>query len=309
MPFSGAGSFAPYTPGNPVVSGTTISSSAFNNTIQDIATGLGNTVTRDGQSPPTADLPMASHKLTGLAAGSSANDSVRFDQIPTLSSLGAAPLASPTFTGTVTAPTLSTTTITGMTTPLSIAQGGTGSATQPYVDLTTGQTIAGVKTFSSQPVLPQKITLDTAKALSGSSSTFTGIPSWVNRITVSFIGVSTNGVINVYLQLGSTAGGIAATGYGGSTSALVNAGAVSVVTPSNYAAIGAYGLASASFSGIAVISRISSTSWSIASTVGHYANNAISTGAYAVDIANVLDRIQLATTDTFDAGSWNILYE
>jgi len=128
MPFSGAGSFAPYTPGNPVVSGTTISSSAFNNTIQDIATGLGNTVTRDGQSPPTADLPMASHKLTGLAAGSAALDSVRFDQIPSASTplaigsggtgaitaplalvaLGAAPLAGPVFTGDPQAPTPST---------------------------------------------------------------------------------------------------------------------------------------------------------------------------------------------------------
>jgi len=104
MPFNGAGSFAPYTPGNPVVSGATISSSAFNNTIQDIATGLSTAITRDGQSPPTADLPMAGHKLTGLAAGSSANDSVRFDQLPTLATLGAAPLASPTFTGVVTSP-------------------------------------------------------------------------------------------------------------------------------------------------------------------------------------------------------------
>jgi len=87
MSFNGSGVFSPYTPGNPVISGATISSVAFNNTIQDLATGLSNAVTRDGQSPPTADLPMSSHKLTGLAAGTGAGDSVRFDQLPGASNL------------------------------------------------------------------------------------------------------------------------------------------------------------------------------------------------------------------------------
>lgn len=41
------------------------------------------------------------------------------------------------------------TSLTGLTTPLSIAQGGTGSATQNFVDLTTAQTVAGVKRFTS----------------------------------------------------------------------------------------------------------------------------------------------------------------
>lgn len=36
---------------------------------------------------------------------------------------------------------------------LPVANGGTGSATQNFVDLTTGQTVAGVKTFNSAPVL------------------------------------------------------------------------------------------------------------------------------------------------------------
>lgn len=41
--------------------------------------------------------------------------------------------------------------ITGLTTPLALNQGGTGSATKNFVDLTTAQTVAGVKTFSSVP--------------------------------------------------------------------------------------------------------------------------------------------------------------
>ena len=82
MPFSGSGSFSPYTPGNPVVSGAVISATDHNNTIADIASGLSNTVTRDGQSPPTANLPMGNFKLTGLAAGTVAGDSVRYEQLP-----------------------------------------------------------------------------------------------------------------------------------------------------------------------------------------------------------------------------------
>ena len=39
--------------------------------------------------------------------------------------------------------------VSAITGTLPVANGGTGSATQNYVDLTTNQTIAGVKTFNS----------------------------------------------------------------------------------------------------------------------------------------------------------------
>ena len=41
------------------------------------------------------------------------------------------------------------TSLTGLTTALSLAQGGTGSTSKNFVDLTTAQTIAGAKTFSA----------------------------------------------------------------------------------------------------------------------------------------------------------------
>jgi hypothetical protein len=40
-----------------------------------------------------------------------------------------------------------------LTVPVSIADGGTGSTTQNFVDLTDAQTVAGIKTFSSPPVM------------------------------------------------------------------------------------------------------------------------------------------------------------
>jgi hypothetical protein len=80
MPFNGSGTYS-LPAGNPVVTGTTISSSTTNNTNTDIATALTNCLTRDGQSTPSANLPMNAKKLTGLAAGTSAGDSVRYEQV------------------------------------------------------------------------------------------------------------------------------------------------------------------------------------------------------------------------------------
>jgi len=76
--------------GNPVTGGTTISSTWANNTLSDIGTALTGSLAKDGQTVPTNNLPMGGFKLTGLAAGSANGESVRFEQLPTLASLGAA---------------------------------------------------------------------------------------------------------------------------------------------------------------------------------------------------------------------------
>ncbi len=79
MPFS-AGAFSLYQPGNPPVTGTTISSAWAANTLNDIATGLSTAVLKDGSQTLTANIPMSSFKLTGLAAGSASGDSLRYEQ-------------------------------------------------------------------------------------------------------------------------------------------------------------------------------------------------------------------------------------
>ena len=80
MPFNGSGTYS-LPSGNPVATGTTISSTTTNNTNSDIATALSNCITRDGQSPATANLPLGGYKLTGLATGTSSGDSVSYEQI------------------------------------------------------------------------------------------------------------------------------------------------------------------------------------------------------------------------------------
>lgn len=80
MPFS-SGTFSLYTPGNPVVTATTITTSWANNTLSDIATALTTCVLKDGTQTITANLPMAGFKFTGLGAGSANGDSLRYEQL------------------------------------------------------------------------------------------------------------------------------------------------------------------------------------------------------------------------------------
>ena len=90
MSRNGSGTFN-LTAGNPVVSGTTISSTWANNTLSGIANGLTQSVSADGQTPITGALQMGSNKITGMAAGTVAGDAVEFAQFST-----------PIFTGNVT---------------------------------------------------------------------------------------------------------------------------------------------------------------------------------------------------------------
>jgi hypothetical protein len=66
---NGAGIFTVTNPD--FVSGTTISSSEMDANFSDVATGITQSIAADGQTTITANLPMNSKKLTGLAAGSS----------------------------------------------------------------------------------------------------------------------------------------------------------------------------------------------------------------------------------------------
>src|SRR3990167_10087072 len=80
MAFS-AGTFSLYTPGNPVVTGTTIASTWANNTLNDIATGLSTCLLKDGSQTVTSNIPMATFKFTGLGAGSALTDSANLQQV------------------------------------------------------------------------------------------------------------------------------------------------------------------------------------------------------------------------------------
>jgi hypothetical protein len=81
MSFNGSGTFLINTAGQPVVSGTVISSTAFNALTADLATGLSTCLTKDGQTTPTANIPMGANKITGLGAGTDATDAANLSQV------------------------------------------------------------------------------------------------------------------------------------------------------------------------------------------------------------------------------------
>jgi len=81
--------------GNPVVTNTTISSVAFNNTMNDMANALTGSVASDGQTPMTGQLDMNSLKIKNLAAGTTTGNAVEYSQF-------IAAFTDPTITGDLT---------------------------------------------------------------------------------------------------------------------------------------------------------------------------------------------------------------
>lgn len=68
-------------PQPPFVPNTTISSTAVNSDLSDIAAALTQSISKDGQTTYTGNQPMGNNKLTGLAAGTALTDSVNMSQI------------------------------------------------------------------------------------------------------------------------------------------------------------------------------------------------------------------------------------
>lgn len=148
----------------------------------------------------------------------------------------------------------------------------------------------------------------TAVTASGTSIDFTGIPSWVKRITVMFNGVSTNGSSNYLVQIGS--GSFTTTGYVSSASITDSGTAVSSYT----AGFGIRSAVSSNIcSGILVLALFNSNTWVSNHTIGTTGSNSnLFGGGASPALSGALDRVRITTvngTDAFDAGSINILYE
>lgn len=67
--------------GNPVVTGTTISSTWANNTLNDMANALTDSLAADGQTTATGNLQMGNNKIVDLDDGTDAGDAVNYGQL------------------------------------------------------------------------------------------------------------------------------------------------------------------------------------------------------------------------------------
>ena len=161
--------------------------------------------------------------------------------------------------------------------------------------------------------LSQPLTLETAKATtSGTTVEFTGIPSWVKRITMILNGVSINGVNSPEIQIGS--GSYSTSGYD---------------TVGSFVGETAQGLGASNSGFLIVLGNNSSLSYGrytldliggnqyIGSGVFHL--HQIGTAQFTTQSAGVspvlagpISQIRLAVVGggaAFDAGSINIMYE
>lgn len=157
--------------------------------------------------------------------------------------------------------------------------------------------------------LNSNIVSGTAQAsTSGTSINFTGIPSWAKRITVMLSGVSLSATANILVQLGTgatptytTSGylGMVALYTGGTTnftSGFLATDTNSAVTLNN---------------GQMIINNLTSNTWVESSIVTGSNNNIGSWGSGSVVLGAALTAIRITSTstDTFDAGTINIIYE
>lgn len=144
---------------------------------------------------------------------------------------------------------------------------------------------------------------------SGTSIDFTGIPSWAKRIVINFSGVSTSGTNLLTLQLGDS-GGFETTGYAGCVSQGATGGGHSGAFALDLSHTAAFVL-----EGSVTLTLMNSSTnlWAMTGLISRSDTSAVvfvSSGTKATSAA--LDRVRVTTvgsTDTFDAGSINILYD
>jgi hypothetical protein len=140
---------------------------------------------------------------------------------------------------------------------------------------------------------------------SGTAVNFTGIPSWVKRITVNISGLSGAASLSAGVQLGT--GGLVTSGY--TTGQVAPPGATYTAITDKIVTFGTSAAAS-TISGIAVITYLGSNIWSATSMMNRTTDNLIMISAGTITLSGTLDQVSVVTTSSsFDAGSVNILYE
>lgn len=145
---------------------------------------------------------------------------------------------------------------------------------------------------------------------SGTSIDFTGIPSWVKRITLMFSGVSTNGTSTVIIQLGTGATPTYTTsGYLGSVA--TSSGATVTNFSTGFMVNNSVAAASV-VHGQVVLTNLTGNLWTEIGVLGLSDSANTRDSAGSVTLGDALTAVRITTTggaNTFDAGTINILYE
>ena len=182
--------------------------------------------------------------------------------------------------------------------------------TTTLVGTDTAQTLSG-KTITQSVINGGALNYATIQAsTSGSNIDFLNIPSWVNRITVMFVGVSTNGVSGIAIQLGD-AGGIETTGYDGGTASIIGTNATSAAANSSGFSLLPASVAASTYSGDVTITRFApgSNVWICRGQIAAQ-NGLMYFAAGSKTLSENLNQLRVTVgANAFDLGNINIVYE
>lgn len=145
---------------------------------------------------------------------------------------------------------------------------------------------------------------------SGTSIDFTSIPIGASRITVMFNNVSTNGTSQPMFQLG-TSGGVQTTGYITYTNSATTAINTTTAYTNGWQLFSSAAARVIQGNIVFVLIDSATNTWSGSGIFGTDTPAVIWTSG-TKPLSATLDRVRITTaggTDTFDAGSINILYE
>jgi len=312
--------------GNPVVTGTTVSSSTHNTTMSDIATALTGSIAKDGQTAATADLPMGGNKHTGVGDTTARTDYAKASQVQDGTFTF---LTSPSGADDVTA-----------TGPLSLAAYAAG---QEFRFIAAGAN-TGAMTLNINSIGAKSITKHGTEAMeadevasgavvvvvydgtqfqwvgdraeqfnfpvemtpvtaSGATEDFTGIPSWASRIDITLSGLSSDSTDVIGLQLGD-AGGFETSGYSGGGTGL-GTGVTSYNFSSSFLFTNVPATAGDSLHGVITLVRLSNSShtWAASLNIGESSLANMNVGAGSKSLTAALTQFRItANGGNLDAG-------
>lgn len=335
MPRDGSGNYsravAAYT------TGSVIAAAAHNSEHDDFASALTASVAKDGQTAMTASLPMGTNKIVNMGSGTARTDAAAVGQIQDAAVIwggtagGTADALTLTLTPAITAYVAGMTIrfIAGSTNTTAATLAVNGLAAKDIEDVAGDALAAGAIAADAlceviydgtafrlragrAALYPGNvpIVLADATALSGSATQITGIPATATMVDIMLDNIASDGSVAPMIQIGPS-GGVVTTGYLGAITALTNGSSVATSAYSTGFVLAPWSNA-VDASGHVRLRRASLASniWTEDHSIGRHDGGVLtySAGAGRIALSGALERLRIATSDTFTAGTITVFY-